>query len=61
MGYWEDDKKRMWGDGPADIFGEAVDQAVAEFTEDVGRAPTKAELREGLEFTLGAMDELKDE
>jgi hypothetical protein len=51
----------MWGDGPADIFGEAVDQAIAEFTEDVGRAPTKAELREGLEFTLGAMDELKDE
>jgi len=61
MGYWEDNENRTWGDGPADIFGEAVDQAIAEFTEDVGRAPTKAELRAGLEFTLGAMDELKEE
>ncbi len=61
MGYWENDKGQTWGDGPADIFGEMVDQAIAEFTEDVGRAPTKAELREGLEFHLGPMDELKEE
>jgi hypothetical protein len=27
----------------------------------MGRAPTKAELREGLEFTIAAMDELKEE
>lgn len=42
-------------------MGDAVDQIIAEFTEDMGRAPTKAELREGLEFTIAAMDELKEE
>jgi hypothetical protein len=61
MGYWENEKQQTRGDGPADIMGDAIDQVIAEFTEDMGRAPTKAEIREGLEFSLAAMDELKEE
>lgn len=61
IGFWEDYKERTWGDGSADIFGVAVDKVIAKFTADQGIAPTKAELRAGLEFTLGPMDELKEE
>ena len=50
----------MWGDLPADTFGEAVDEIVAQFQESLGRKPTKAELREGLEFTLSAYQEDMD-
>ena len=47
----------MWGDVPADILGNAVDEIVAQFQEDLGRRPTKAELRDGLDFTLGVYEE----
>jgi hypothetical protein len=61
MGYWrtdragvsfQDDGTGIWGDGPADILGPAVDKIVAEFEEHVGRKPTAGEMRAGLNFTL---------
>jgi hypothetical protein len=74
MGYWTmknelaeglnesftEDKELTWGDDAADTFGEAVDQVIEVFKEDVGRAPTKTELVNGLLFTIQAMDELED-
>jgi hypothetical protein len=49
--------KPMWGDVPADIFGEALDGIVEQFEADLGRRPSKAELRAGLEFSLGPYQE----
>lgn len=74
MGYWEMNKsvaelmgdsvnaevESVWGDGPADIMGEAIDEIVKEFEEDYGRVPTKTEIVKGLLFSLLAMDELPD-
>jgi hypothetical protein len=74
MGYWTmknelaegltenftEDKELTWGDDAADTFGEAVDQIIEVFKEDVGRAPTRTELVNGLLFTIQAMDELED-
>lgn len=67
MGWWNakangaslqsDDTGILWGDGPADLMGDAVDRIVEEFERCVERRPTKVELRAGLEFTLGAYDE----
>jgi hypothetical protein len=42
----------MWGDGPADTFDRAIDLISAEFEQALGRRPTLAELRAGLEFSL---------
>lgn len=63
MGYWNADPENatlspvpaetVWGDLPADVFDEAIRQIVVAFQHDVGRKPTKAELRAGLEFSLG--------
>jgi hypothetical protein len=68
MGYWtgtvtgdHEGKGLVWGDQPADIIDDAVERAVIVFQEDIGRLPTKAELREGLEFYLRIRDDLKDE
>lgn len=67
MGYWTgtvigdlEGKGLVWGDQPADIIDEAVDRAIAVFAEDNGRLPTKAELREGLEFYLRIREDLKE-
>ncbi len=74
MGYWTmknelveglnenftEEKDLTWGDDAADTFGEAVDQIIEVFKEDVGRAPTRTELVNGLLFTIRAMDELED-
>ena len=64
MGYWDskdnEGNEVTWGDGVADLMGDAIDAIIAEFTEDVGRAPTRAELRNGLDFTIGAMEELEE-
>lgn len=69
MGYWTTDKsgnsfavnedgpEMLWGDAPADIVDDALDQIVNAFREDVGRKPTKAELHAGLEFSLGIYEE----
>lgn len=43
----------VWGDGPADILDNAIDEIVKEFQRDWGRKPTPDELRSGLEFSLG--------
>lgn len=74
MGYWKmqgsnsilfrevapEEVTGIWGDVPADIIGEAVDKIIEAFQEDLGRIPTKTELKNGLLFTIQAMDELPD-
>lgn len=67
MGYWTgtvvgdlEGTGLVWGDQPADIIDNAVDEAIAVFQQDVGRMPTKAELREGLEFYLRIRDDLQE-
>jgi len=62
MGWWStdkhghsfakdaDDPEMVWGDGPADALGDALDIIIREFQEDWGRKPTMSELRAGLEF-----------
>lgn len=66
MGYWQgnavehDPNGLVWGDKPADIMDLAVEKIVEAFTEDLDRLPTKAELREGLEFHLRAREDLQD-
>ena len=62
MGWWRSSREGdslmlehtglFWGDGPADILDNALDQIVAEFYEAHGRKPTCGELRAGLEFSL---------
>ena len=63
MGYWNtnpdgasllsEDTGMVWGDAPADILGEAIDQIIAVFIEDIGRKPTEAELVAGMKFSAG--------
>ena len=67
MGWWEQDReghsfvetpdKLLWGDGPADIVGDALDAIIAEFANDLERRPTKAEIRAGLVFFLGPRED----
>lgn len=68
MGWWTQDElghsfraaegaEMFWGDSVADTMDEAIDNIVADFVRDQGRQPTKAELRAGLEFSLGSYDE----
>jgi hypothetical protein len=70
MGWWEQNEQgvsfadaegeeMVWGDGPADTMGAAVDEIVAEFERDWDRKPTKAEIRAGLEFVLGGYKDEK--
>ena len=69
MGWWTQNEEgvsfataegaeMIWGDGPADIMANAVDEIVAEFQAHTSRAPTKAEIAAGLKFHLAARDEL---
>jgi hypothetical protein len=67
MGYWTgtvigdlEGKGLVWGDQPADIVDDAIERAINVFEEDLGRKPTKAELREGLEFYLRVRDDLQE-
>jgi hypothetical protein len=67
MGYWESNDG-LWGDPPADVMGDALQEVVVSFLRDVRRLPTKQEIRDGLEFTLRGMalpedvpDELTDD
>jgi hypothetical protein len=64
MGYWSTNEQgvsfaaaegdqMIWGDAPADIMDEALEDVVKTFADGVGRRPTKAEIRAGLEFALG--------
>lgn len=54
MGYWEA-KSGLWGDQPSDTLVDALQDVVVDFLRDVRRLPTKAEIREGLEFLLSGM------
>lgn len=67
MGWWSQDRtgrsfatesEMVWGDGPADTLADACAAILGEFQEAVGRRPTNAEIRAGLEFHLrGLPDE----
>jgi hypothetical protein len=61
MGYWKsalpDTSEGFWGDAPADQMDNAIAAIVEDFKDIFGRKPTKAELRAGLEFSLGAYEE----
>ena len=46
-----------WGDEAADVMDHALDVIRNVFIADVGRHPTAAELRYGLEFSLAGMGE----
>lgn len=65
MGYWtqnaqgnsfaetpEGEPEMIWGDAPADVMGDALDVIIRVFQRDVGRAPTKAEILAGVEFSV---------
>lgn len=69
MGWWSTNKtgasftenpggpEMLWGDAPADIFGDAIDGVILAFETEVQRRPTKDEVRAGLEFSLGVFDD----
>lgn len=69
MGWWNQDAEGhslipeetglVWGDGPADVMGAALDEIVALFEAVVGRKPTMDELKGGLLFS--ARSYLEDE
>jgi hypothetical protein len=69
MGWWAQDKdgysfvedsQMVWGDGPADTVGDAIDAIVSEFLEEVGRRPSRDEIHAGIDFCLRAVDEYWD-
>ncbi len=60
MGYWSttpsgesfaDDDTHVWGDQPADIMDNALDEIRKIFQFDVGRPPTDTELLAGFLFS----------
>jgi hypothetical protein len=68
MGWWtqnrdgvsfasDDSEEMLWGDGPADVMDSALAAIVEAFEQAQGRRPTKAEVRAGLEFSLGTEGE----
>lgn len=67
MGWWTQDEQghsfthapteeMWWGDGPADVMDAAIAAIRQEFINGFDRKPTKAELRAGLEFSLGGTE-----
>lgn len=46
-----------WGDGPADAMDDMLHRVKEQFIEDMGRLPTKGELRAGLEFSIMGGDD----
>lgn len=56
MGYWGEnaDATQVWGDDPADVMDDALAKIVAIFQRDLGRRPTRFELRRGLEFAVAS-------
>lgn len=67
MGYWHTDAEghsllpeptgMVWGDTPADVMGNAIDEVVDAFQRDLGRPPTKAELEAGFKFSLAVYED----
>lgn len=60
MGWWSTDEsgvsfvgdgEMMWGDGPADIIDNAIDEIEKAFLEGLGRKPTQDELISGMTFS----------
>jgi hypothetical protein len=61
MGYWYataegrslqfEDTGIIWGDEPADIMGDALDDIIDVFVRDRGRVPTEQELIAGVRFS----------
>ena len=45
-----------WGDEPADIMCDALEDIVKVFNKEVGRNPTVFELEYGLEFSIAGLD-----
>jgi hypothetical protein len=41
----------MWGDGPADVMDNALEEITKQFMEAFARPPTKVELIAGLMFS----------
>jgi hypothetical protein len=65
MGYWGHTpkgkkKELIWGDAPADVLDNAVDQIIGIFVSDMGRKPTKAELLYGMEFCSSILEDWDD-
>ncbi len=68
MGWWTQDEEghsfaphalgeeMMWGDSVADVLDSAIAAIAQEFEMQYQRRPTKAELRAGLEFSLGGVE-----
>lgn len=67
MGWWRTGKDGsslhieetglVWGDGPADIMDNALDEIVTEFLAAYNRKPSRTELEAGLLFSLGSYEE----
>lgn len=67
MGWWNageageslqiEETGMMWGDSPADIMDQCIDEIVGDFRSEWNRKPTKSELRSGLEFALNGYEE----
>lgn len=67
MGYWstneqgrsfteaDNGEELVWGDQPADVLDEAIQKIKALFLHDVGRLPSVAEMRAGVEFSFGVI------
>ncbi|MCG8422056.1 MAG: hypothetical protein MJE77_29385 [Proteobacteria bacterium] len=59
MAYWTT-HTGIIGDGPADAMSDAVHAVREHFRRDLGREPSKNEIRNAVEFVLAALDELPD-
>ncbi|BBX30480.1 hypothetical protein B7435_16735 [Mycolicibacterium peregrinum] len=64
MGWWNTtaegdsfavDSALVWGDGPADLMGDALQKIIEEFGEAWDRPPTMEELTAGLRFSAPAL------
>lgn len=71
MGYWDQNEEgnsfatadsgeeMLWGDQPADIIGNALDEVKWVFIKDLGRLPTLKEVMAGITFsTRVGLDDL---
>lgn len=47
---------RMWGDAPADIVDDAIEEVSAAFFRALGRYPTAEEVVIGFSFSLATVD-----
>lgn len=75
MGYWDmgvgggsfeksspdEDNQMVWGDQVADIVDGAIDKIKIAFLMDMGRMPSKAEIRNGIMFSTNGLDGLAEE